>query len=153
MPHILFDLQSAATADRFERVNKQLQTCRPDYIARFGMVGSKEWWENYQSGFISKDIQVGFVAHLGQHPEWGEEPVVVIRTDRRDHAYDLDDFWRDPSVQVNAWISIQRFKIHIPRPSGPVTELVDAYIEALDSKPQQSEPYGEDNSTALPASP
>ena len=142
MPRTLFDLQRDAAADRFDRVNEQLQARRPDYIARFGRVGSEAWWKNYHSGFISRDIQVGFVAHLGQHPDWGEDPVVVIRTDRRDHAYDLEDFWCDPAIGLDAWIRIQRFKIHISHPSGPVTESINVLVEVLDAKPQQAEKNG-----------
>ena len=139
MPHTLFNLQQDASVERFDSVNGQLVAHRPDYIERFGAVGTERWWNNFHSGFISRDIQVGIVTCLGQSPDWGEDSVVVIRTDRRDHAYDLDGFWLDSSVRLNSWIRIERFKIFIPYSTGPVTELVDAYIEVLDSKPQEAE--------------
>jgi hypothetical protein len=43
---------------------------------------------------------------------------------------------------LNAWIRIERFKIFISYPSGPVTELVDSHIEVLDSEPQPAEQDG-----------
>jgi hypothetical protein len=136
MSHTLFNLRHDASVERFDLVNEQLAAHRPDYIERFGAVCSDRWWNNFYSGFISRDSQVGFVTCLGQSPDWGEDPVVVIRTDRRDQAYDLDGFWLDPSVRLNAWIRIERFKIFISYPTGPVTELVDAHIEVLDFEPQ-----------------
>jgi hypothetical protein len=142
MPHTLFNLRKDSGLERFDRVNEQLASHRPDYIDRFGAVGTDRWWSNFQSGFISRDIQVGFVTCVGQSPDSGEDPVVVIRTDRRDHAYDLDGFWLDPAVRLNAWIRIERFKIFISYPSGPVTELVDSHIEVLDSEPQPAEQDG-----------
>lgn len=100
-------------------------------------MGTSRWWRNHDAGFLSRDIQVGFIKHIGADPDWGEDPVVVIQTDRRDRAYDHEGWWVDPEIRKGAWLQIERVKVRYETDSGPMTELIDTRIQILDGRPDQ----------------
>ncbi len=119
-------------------MNTQLRKYNRNYIATYGEVGSSEWWDNYEKGFISRDIHVGQIILVGKDLSWGENPVVVIRTDRRDRAYDLEGEWGDPSVEEGVWVEIEKFKVKYITSTGPVTELIDTLITIIPGAPVSS---------------
>jgi hypothetical protein len=136
MPKTIFDLRNA-TDDRFSNTNAQLRIHRPEYLSLYGEVGSVRWWRNHDGGFLCRDTQVGFIKHIGTDPDWGEEPVVVIQTDRRDRAYDSVGWWTDSEIVEGAWVQIERVKVHYVTSTGPMTELIDTRIHILDCGPEQ----------------
>ncbi|MCE5327256.1 MAG: hypothetical protein LLG01_12680 [Planctomycetaceae bacterium] len=134
MPHVLYDLREHGLNGYVENINLRLRQLSPNYIKRYGLIGSPNWWTMFNTGRISKTVHSGVVTHVGLcRDEFNEEhDVVRIETDRRDIEYDREDFWLDPKVKLGAWISIEQVKVITTTQDGPLTEIVDVRILLLD---------------------
>ena len=125
---VLFDLRDHPEYAVFRVANAGLED-HPTYFERYGRVGSGKWWAHYDRGRISRTELVGEVVHVGPkelEPEAGD--VVRIRTDRREIAYDREDHWADPAIQVGRWVHIERFQTTGETAQGPITGNVDVRV-------------------------
>jgi hypothetical protein len=115
-------------------VNATLEQHSPDYIERYGRVGSDKWWNLYDRGRISRTVLCGQIVHVGPTlDDFGEECTFVrIQTDRDPVEYDLEDFWEDQAVQLGQWIQIERAKTVVLTNTGPITTHIDVKITLAD---------------------
>ena len=132
----LFDLKTQEVSSQFGAVNHQLRIYRPEYLKRFGEVGSPEWWAHYDAGHLSRTFIVGEVTFVGHRPLGTEtEDVVSILTDNRTLEYDRDGFWLSDRVRPGAWVTIERVKTVCKTPNGPLMNLIDIRITCESERP------------------
>ncbi|QQL44600.1 hypothetical protein [Sulfuriroseicoccus oceanibius] len=114
---ILFDLRSQPESPLVDLANNRLRKERPDYLERFGAIGSAEWWAHFDAGSICRTIHSGIITHLGiaedtNHPE-GED-IIRISTDRRDIEYDREGFWLRDEIAIGDQVEITKVQVVTP---------------------------------------
>lgn len=126
---ILYDLSTDLNSALVKSANKNLHIYNPILISKFGEIGSSEWWNNFDSGRITKKIIVGNIISIGPDEDDDLGDAVTIQTSKRQIAYDYEGFWRSPEVKVGATIKIVRIKSTVSTRTGPNSTLIDIKIE------------------------
>ena len=130
MPQTVFDLREHPNCGLVRIANENLASERPEYIDRFGQIGSPRWWQHYDAGHISRTEYVGEITHIGPSVDEFDErcDIVRIRTDRRDIEYDREGFWLDSEITIGRWLHIERVQAIVQTGTGPITSIIDVRI-------------------------
>ncbi len=125
----LYDLRKDTNNALVMSANKDLHKYSPKLIDEFGEIGSSQWWEEYDSGLITKKIIVGKIVSIAPDEDDDLGDAVTIQTSEREIAYDYDGFWTNPEVKVGATVEITRIKSTVSTRTGPISTLIDVRIE------------------------
>ena len=118
----LFDLRKTGPNGLCNSANRNLATYHPDYLTRFGSIGSPFWWAQYDAERLGRTFIVGQVVFIGERSLGGEvEDVISILTEHRTIEYDREGFWLSEHVRVGVWITIEQIKAVCITPTGPLT--------------------------------
>lgn len=128
---ILFDLRKTQNYGIVVDANKNLRIYCPDLIELYGEIGSTKWWDNYDSGRITKKIVAGKVISI--QPEENDDlgDAVTIQTSEGKIAFDYWGYWTSPEVKIGSIIEIVRIKSTTRTNTGPMTYIIDVEIKVI----------------------
>ncbi|MGR5150031.1 hypothetical protein ACQKP8_26230 [Photobacterium alginatilyticum] len=69
---IIFDLKNSENSWA-DSVNEALANVWPEYIGKYGEVGTEKWWKNYDSGLIAYSKVLGIVSFIGKRQDFLNE--------------------------------------------------------------------------------
>ncbi len=131
---VIYDLKNEN--DRWaESVNADLSKDCPEYINKYGRVGSEKWWENYDSGNIPSSNEYGEVNYIGSrkdyfNEEWG---TVEINTGSKIIEYDNLGYWKSEEIIVGAEVSIESFEIKFKGKNGPMNYIFIRLVQVSET--------------------
>ena len=126
---ILYDLRKDTNNSLVRSANENLRKYYPKLIDIFGEIGSSEWWENFDSGKITKKTIVGKVVSIEPDEDDDLGDAVNIQTSERQIAYDYDGFWKIPEVKTGSTIEITSINSTVSTRSGQISTRIDVKIE------------------------
>ena len=109
--------------------NEHLRNRCPELIELFGEIGSEKWWKFFDSGNISREINIGSVISIEPDIDDDRGPAVNIQTSQGTIAYDYDGIWKTSELVIGSLVEIVRVKSIVYSRTGPVTTFVDVTIE------------------------
>lgn len=114
-------------------VNEDLIADCPEYINRYGQVGSDEWWNKYQSAEIDSIKKQGEVVFIGERADQFHEiwDIVEINIDGELTEYDRCGYWENEAILVGSIIFIESFEISLKQKYGPKTHSFDRLVEII----------------------
>ncbi|AZZ92904.1 hypothetical protein EUZ85_20100 [Hahella sp. KA22] len=115
-------------------VNTELARYAPDYIEKYGKVGSQMWWSAYSNNEIPKTSITGIITFIGLRKDDCEElwDIVEISSPDRQVEYERIAYWLNEAVTLNAEVRMEQFSIYIPHKYGPMTSTFDCAVEVND---------------------
>ena len=121
--------------------NEHLEASLPEYIERYGRVGSEAWWRHYDAGRIARTSHVGTISYVGPSSDgFGEVTNVVrINSEHQELEYEYSDYWINPVVALGNRVHIDSVSVEVETSTGPVTTVMDVRVavEAADTGPSE----------------
>lgn len=127
---LIFDLKDQ-TNTWANSVNEDLIADFPEYIQKYGKVGSEEWWNSYFSGDIDRVVHQGKVTFIGEREDFFNEiwDIIEIDLDGKLTEYDRLGHWKSDEIIVGSLVSIESFKITVHQKYGPKTHIFDRLVQ------------------------
>jgi len=126
---ILYDLRKDQNNALVKIANENLRKYSPELLDKFGEIGSSEWWNNFDTGRITKKIITGNIISIEPDEDDDLGDAVTIQTSERKIAYDYEGYWKKTDVKIGAIVKIIRIKSTVSTRTGPISILIDAIIE------------------------
>ncbi|MCG7499688.1 hypothetical protein MHO82_22750 [Vibrio sp. Of7-15] len=128
----IFDLKNVENSWA-DSVNEALKNSWPEYIEKYGKVGTEKWWKSYDSGLIQRSRILGIVSFVGKRQdflseEWGT--VEIVHGDEH-IEYDHLGYWDSNEVIVGATILVESFEIALQERYGPTTFCFERLVQVL----------------------
>ncbi|AWB65230.1 hypothetical protein C2869_01670 [Saccharobesus litoralis] len=127
---MIFDLKNQPTTWA-NGVNEDLIADYPEYIQKYGKVGSEKWWDNYFSGEIERKVHQGKVVFIGERADSCDEIWDIVEIDFNGELaeYDRCGYWKSDEIIVGALVSIESFEISLHQKYGPKTHMFDRLVQ------------------------
>ena len=118
---VVFDLRNS-TDSWAALVNIALAEDWPEYINKYGNVGSERWWNNYDSDLIPNSQVIGTVSFIGRRKDFFNEEwdIVEINQEGNITVYDRPGFWESEEIVIGAKVIIESFEISFRQKYGPM---------------------------------
>jgi len=118
---VVFDLRNS-TDSWAALVNIALAEDWPEYINKYGNVGSERWWNNYESDLIPSSQVIGTVSFIGRRKDFFNEEwdIVEINQEGEIAVYDRPGFWESEEIVIGAKVIIESFEISFRQKYGPM---------------------------------
>ena len=117
----IFDLQQGNDSWA-EEVNQALQTDISGYQEKYGLVGSAQWWDQYNNDLIPHEIVRGKIHYIGERTDEFNEvyEVVEVRFLTGTRVFACKDYWESPKLDVGKEIEIETFEVVVQQSYGPI---------------------------------
>ncbi|WLQ16735.1 hypothetical protein O5O45_12485 [Hahella aquimaris] len=129
---VIFDLKDQPPTWAND-INTELALFAPDYLEKYGKVGSQVWWNAYFNNEIPRSSITGTVTFIGLRKDDCEElwDIVEISTSDTQVEYERIAYWLNEAVTLNAEVKVEQFSIYIQHKYGPMTSTFDCIVEVI----------------------